>query len=160
MLRCQSPPTLLGFARLTEFFKRSRCRAHWVTADPLCRYSPELCRSTSKLSSEVSTPSPAPNLIRFGTYPLTGFNSPSEFYLRTTATGPTCRNRTVRSPLPRFVPSQRFPSHTERRLSGGSQTTGHAAPPGFHTLSMPCSPCDLPDLFHSGPALRVLSSRL
>ena len=61
--------------------------------------------------------------------------------------------------LPRFLPLQRFPSHEELLTSDGIQTTGYVAPPGFHTLSTPCSPHDLPGLFHPGTAHGVNPSR-
>jgi len=37
----------------------------------------------------------------------------------------------------------------------GSHPTGYVASPGFRTLSTPCSPRDLPGLFHPGSALGV-----
>jgi hypothetical protein len=58
-----------------------------------------------------------------------------------------------------LVPLQRFPSRAEPHRSDGSRPTGYVASSGFRTLSTPCSPRDLPGLFHPGPALGVRSSR-
>jgi len=61
--------------------------------------------------------------------------------------------------LPRFVPLQRFPNHTEPHISEPIHGLGYVATSGFRTLSPLCSPCDLPSLFHLGPTLGVHPSR-
>jgi hypothetical protein len=61
--------------------------------------------------------------------------------------------------LPRFLPLRRFPSHGEPPNPNVSHDAGCVAPSGFRTLSTPCSPHDLPSLFHPGPVLGVNPSR-
>jgi len=47
-------------------------------------------------------------------------------------------------------------SREEPHIPGVSQHAGYVAPSGFLTLSTPCSPHDLPGLFHPGSACGVL----
>jgi hypothetical protein len=61
--------------------------------------------------------------------------------------------------LPRFRPLQRFASHGEHHNPEETHLLGYVAPSGFLTLSTPCSPHDLPGLFHPGSAHGVHPSR-
>jgi hypothetical protein len=123
-----------------------------------------MCRSTINVGSEVFTPSPITRsceLVKIPSQALAPFQSITRVSPRTSVLlGCRSNPHYRRSPLLRFVPLRRFPSHVERHTSDGSQTDGYVAPSGFRTLSTPCSPHDLPDLFHSGPVLGVNSSRL
>ena len=96
--------------------------------------------------------------------PLTGFGFPSGCYPYCTVdtqSPATCRqqadDRPQASPsTPSEVSSpsaslNRSEPHTPSRI----QPAGYVASSGFRTLSTPCSPCDLADLFHSASALGV-----
>jgi hypothetical protein len=61
--------------------------------------------------------------------------------------------------LPRFVPLQRFPNHTEPHTPETTHGSGYVSSSGFRTLLTLCSPRDLPSLFHPGTTLGVHPSR-
>jgi hypothetical protein len=123
-----------------------------------------MCRSTINVGSEVFTPSPITRsceLVNIPSQALAPLQSITRVSPRTSVLR-DCRSNAHyrRSPLLRFVPLRRFPSHTEPHTSDGSKTDGYVTPSGFRTLSTFCSPHDLPDLFHSGLVLGVYPSRL
>lgn len=99
-----------------------------------------------------------------GRNPLTGLDSPSEFHQSTPQPVAIHLVQALLESflllLPRFLPLQRIANDKEPLSSDGSQTTGHVSSSGFCTLSTLCSPPDLPSLFHLGPVLGVLPSRL
>jgi hypothetical protein len=63
-------------------------------------------------------------------------------------------------PFRGFFPFDVFPATRSHITPVDPNPTGYVASPGFLTLPTPCSPCDLPGLFHPGPAFGVLPSRL
>jgi hypothetical protein len=111
---------------------------------------------------EASTPRPIPTLesarsspLRFGpSYTV----SPTS-HRTAGSTEMLTHPCSVRGSFPFSV----LPVTRSHLAPAGSQPTGYVAPSGFRTLSAPCSPRDLPGLFHPGSApgvpLRGLSPR-
>jgi hypothetical protein len=95
-----------------------------------------------------------PATVRSQGDPLSGFSSPTEChqYARQVSSSSAEALLDYHLHLPRFGPLQRFPSHEEPLTPRGPTPLGYVAPPGFLTLSTPCSPHGLPGLFHPGPA--------
>jgi hypothetical protein len=90
--------------------------------------------------------------------PLSGFGSPSEFHQRAPRGLLSAANLNVGcrfgSPFSSrgFFPSSVLPVVGSHITPVSSHLTGYVAPSGFLTLSTPCSPHDLPGLFHPGSA--------
>jgi hypothetical protein len=118
----------------------------------------------SKLDPEVFTPPPIGTYLPIqkaysARYPLSGFGSPTELHRYVTAERYCLALANQPLPLPRFLSPTASLSHAEPHTPGISQFTSCVAPSGFLTLSTPCSPRDLPGLFHPGSAPGVHPSR-
>jgi hypothetical protein len=86
-------------------------------------------------------------------------DSLSEYYPCATATEPACRSSAVPLAPSEVCSPLAFPRRAEPHTPGASQHAGYVAPSGFLTLSTPCSPHDLPGLFHPGSTRGVRPSR-
>jgi hypothetical protein len=93
--------------------------------------------------------------------PLTSFGSPTEFSPYATVRSTYRLTSTVHTahPFRGFFPFSVFPAARSHLPSVSFHLTGYVAPLGFRTPSTPCSPHDLPGLFHPGPAHGVVPSR-
>jgi hypothetical protein len=114
------------------------------------------------LDPEEFTPPPGP-AIRKQRGILSQASTPLQSFTDVTPhrAGHPNRNPTTQNAAPSEVQSPSTYSQPRRATFPGSPTyPGLVAPLGFRTLSTPCSRLGLPGLFHPGPALGVLPSRL
>jgi len=87
--------------------------------------------------------------------PLSGLGPPSQFHRLHTARTSNTEVPPAHAPSEVPFPFSVLPVARSHIPPAGSQPTGYVASPGFRTLSTPCSPRDLPGLFHPGSALGV-----
>jgi hypothetical protein len=112
----------------------------------------------SRLDPEVFTPPPirhrstTPNILSQALAPLQSVTSTSPQMLLPRVGYPALAPSEVFSPLA-------FLRREEPHTPAGSRPSGYVASPGFPTLSTPCSPRDLPGLFHPRSAFGVHPSR-
>lgn len=94
---------------------------------------------------------------QIGINPSSSFSFPSEFHQHTRHQPPvsTCASTSCQCFSRGFFPFGVFPAARSNLYPGGPNHSGFVSPSEFLTLSTPCSPRDLPDLFHSGPALGI-----
>jgi hypothetical protein len=103
---------------------------------------------------------PPATSIRCGD-PLTSFGSPTEYDPYATVRGMFRLTPTIHAthPFRGFFPFSVFPVARSHLPPVSFHLTGYVAPLGFRTPATPCSPHDLPSLFHPGPARGVVPSR-
>jgi hypothetical protein len=149
-----------GLSASQSLYDDGRYRARWINTNPLCRL-PAIRPKTEWPGSEVSAPSPLPQRMNVAGDPLSGFGSPSEFHqcvtVRAHISGPAENHAAY--PFRGFFPFSVLPAARSYRTPVSFHLTGHVAPLGFRSPSTPCSPHDLPSLFHPGSAHGVFPSR-
>jgi hypothetical protein len=159
--RRRDAPPLLGLSASRGLVERRRLGAHWVDANPPCRWPrnlPKQPRPRLRGSNAVAHPP----ILTNRRDPSTGFNSPSEFHPRTTADPAASTGEPTGAAMP--APSE---VSSPAAFSQPTGATYLRRDPSRRlrcvlrvlALSTPCSPVDLPGLFHPGPALGVHPSR-
>jgi hypothetical protein len=144
-----------GVAAPLRVFGEPRCRrAYRVDAKPPCRSTHPSAETPGRSDFEATTPRPIPTLESVGRSPLRiglSFTVSPTSHRRSGSTEVLSRPCSVRGSFPYSV----LPVTRSHLAPAGTQPTGSVASSGFRTLSTPCSPCDLADLFHSASALGV-----
>jgi hypothetical protein len=146
----------MGFARLSKYYQRFRQHDYWVRA---LSPSPFLDSSLTSFQfgpwgSNFSTKFPYPKTRK---YPSSGFNIPSEYHQHTRhqLSISTCALISRQCFSRGLSPFSVFPVSRSNLSPDGPNHSGYVSPSEFRTLSTLCSPRNLPNLFHFGPALGI-----
>jgi len=162
--RRRGRPTLVRLARFPEYSNNDLIAPIGLRDSLFDVVGIRMPKHPGPLAFEVFTPLLFPALTRAPGNPLTSFGSSTECHQHNTASFPALsaqapEKKPFHPLLPRFFPLQRFASHGEPHNPASPTSSGSVAPSGFLTLSTPCSPRDLPGLFHPGSAHGVHPSR-
>jgi len=123
-------------------------------AKPPCRLADQMPKHPGAPTSRRPHRGPS-RRSRASGVPLSGLGPPTQFHRLHTARPGGTEMPTLPCSVRGSFPYSVLPVARSHLPPAGSQPTGYVASPGFRTLSTPCSPRDLPGLFHPGSALGV-----
>jgi hypothetical protein len=135
----------------------------WGSREASVPFGGSTCRNTRALRLRGVHTAAHPNALSAGEFPSQGWASFTVSPTSHRTVGSTQRCLSQSCSVRGLFPYSVLPVARSHLHPAGSQPAGYVAPSGFRTLSTPCSPRDLPGLFHPGSApgvpLRGLSPR-